>query len=72
MEGVFVSWQTARRSPGNHLLLLGEHVLDQVAHTVAVAKLIVVPAGNQRGKTLLCERSETRSHVKESLTRTPA
>lgn len=25
-------------------LLLGEHVLDQVAHTAAVAELVVVPA----------------------------
>ena len=28
-------------------LLLGEHVQDQVAHTVAVAELIVVPADKQ-------------------------
>lgn len=27
-------------------LLLGEHVLDQVAHTVAVAELVVIPADN--------------------------
>lgn len=29
------------------LLLLGEHVLDQVTHTVAVAKLVVVPMGGE-------------------------
>lgn len=29
------------------LLLLAEHVQDQVAHTVAVAKLVVVPADEQ-------------------------
>lgn len=28
--------------------LLGEHVADQVAHTVAVAKLVVVPADQRR------------------------
>lgn len=32
------------------LLLLGEHVLDQVTHTVAVAKLVVVPAGGESWK----------------------
>lgn len=32
------------RREAEETLLLGEHVLDQVAHTVAVAKLIVVPA----------------------------
>lgn len=28
-------------------LLLGGHVMDQVAHTVAVAELVVVPADKQ-------------------------
>lgn len=28
--------------------LLGEHVADQVAHTVAVAELVVVPADQRR------------------------
>lgn len=30
-------------------LLLGEHVLDQVAHTVAVAELVVIPADKRWG-----------------------
>lgn len=29
---------------GGRTSLLGEHVMDQVAHTVAVAELVVVPA----------------------------
>lgn len=31
------------------LLLLGGHVQDQVTHTVAVAELVVVPAGGGKG-----------------------
>lgn len=30
--------------------LLGEHVLDEVAHAVTVAELVVVPAEEPRGK----------------------
>lgn len=38
-------------------LLLGEHVLDQVAHTVAVAKLVVVPADSeQRSEVIITEQ----------------
>lgn len=31
------------------LLLLGVHVLQQVGNTVAVAKLIVIPTGREKG-----------------------
>ena len=31
-------------------LLLGMHVQQQVSNTVAVAKLIVIPAGRKKGK----------------------
>lgn len=40
------SWQGTMSC--ERTLLLGEHVLDQVAHTVAVAKLVVVPADSEQ------------------------
>lgn len=43
------SWEETRK-PWQDFLLLAEHVQDQVAHTVAVAELVVVPADTQRAE----------------------
>lgn len=43
------SWEGTRK-PWQDFLLLAEHVQDQVAHTVAVAELVVVPADTQRAE----------------------
>lgn len=54
--GAMAQTTEARRNHGEEtkagLLLLGEHVLDQVTHTVAVAKLVVVPAGGESSEVM--------------------